>query len=163
MEEGHIEGRADRVIRKMLADGEVDKVMEIITGLTGDKGDKHDVSIGFRTALIAQGFEAEALKLACIEVLFMSDGFVMQFTPGDDGEWLDHQTPEAKQAFNTACVWVLRAGNMDCHLTDNGHIGCRGPIIATNEEQMEQLVGQFRAEIDEQFPDTPPTRQGTWW
>ena len=162
-EDRRMEGRADRVIRRLINNGQVDEVLELIEAISSNDG--RDISVGFRVALMAQGFEAEAFRCGEVKLFFHKQGFLIQIDPikDEDLEWYDHKTPEQQQAFDQATVWVLRAGNIDAYIDANGDIGARGKIVPTKDEDVEQIIGQFKAEIDERFPDTPPKREGKWW
>jgi len=159
MNDGFMEGRADRVIRRLLADGDVDQVLEILQALIGNEG--NDISIAFRACLIAQGFEADALQANQVTLLFHKHGFLLQIDPREDDEYFENKSPELSAAFDKAVVCVMRAANIDAYVDERGHICARGPILPINDEAVEHLVGRFKDEIDREFPDTP--RQGKWW
>jgi len=159
MDDGFMEGRADRVIRRLLDDGDVGQVLEILKALIGNEG--NDISIAFRACLIAQGFEADALQANQVMLLFHKNGFLLQIDPRDDDEYFENKSPELSAAFDNALVYVMRGANIDAYVNEDGRISARGPILPTTTEAVEQLVGQFKDEIDREFPDTP--RQGKWW
>lgn len=163
MEEGSIEGRADRVLRRLLTEGNIDDAIEMVGTLLANEG--HDISVAFRVGLISQGYEELALRVGGAKLFFHNQGFMLQIDPrvNDDPDWFETRTPEQRKAFDTSLVWVLRAGNIDAYLDDDGTIGQRGKIVPHSTEDVEQIVGRFKEAIDEEFPDAPPTRQGKWW
>lgn len=159
MEERNIEGRADRVIRRLINEGNVDHVIELIGALVSEG---HDISVAFRACLIGQGYEEYALLINEAKLYFHGSGFMLQLDPRGDGDWIDNKTPEMTKVFDTALIWIMRAANIDAYIDDEGIISQRGPLVPTKDEDVEQIIGQFKAEIDEQFPDHP-SRQGKWW
>jgi hypothetical protein len=161
MEERNIEGRADRVIRRLINEGDIEQVLSLIGALIGDG---HEISVAFRACLIGQGHEEYALLVNEAKLYFHDRGFMLQLDPRDDGAWIDNKTPEMAKAFDTALVWIMRAANIDAYIDDKGIVSQRGPIMATTPDAVEHLVGQFKDELDREFPDAPPPqREGKWW
>ncbi len=163
MEDGSIEGRADRVLRRMLTEGNIEDAIELIGTMLGNNG--HDISVAFRVGLMAQGYEQMAMRVGEAKLYLHKHGFMLQIDPrvNDDPDWFENRTPEQMKAFDVALVWVLRGGNIDAFIDDQGRIDQRGKITPQSNEDVEAIVGQFKQQIDEQFPDPPPTRQGKWW
>jgi hypothetical protein len=122
-----------------------------------------DVTLGFRVALVSQGYEREALKLGRVRMHLVEAGAMFNYSvAATDDDWLDARHEELDPVFLRASIMVLRSGNIDAVLdpdTPNQMVIC-GEIIP---KDVDQLVGMFREEIDEAFPDTPPQRQGKWW
>jgi len=160
MGDEQLEGRADRLLRRLVEAGKTDEAM-ILIGTLMDDG--HDISIAYRAGLIAQGFEVEAMRISQVKIHFHDQGFALQIDPVDGGDWFDDIDPDLKAAMAQALIWIMRGANIDAYIDDDGIISNRGQILPTSPDSVEHLVGQFKAEIDEQFPDVPPTRQGKWW
>jgi len=160
------EGRADRVLRELIEEGHLDDAIRVIAGMLGVGDDGHDISVAFRACLIGQGFEAEAMRMNQVILRFHPHGFTLQIDPISAEDALDFIPPDLKAVMDRALIWVMRGANIDAYIDDDGGINNRGKIRPTDETDVEALVGQFKAEIDEQFPDTPPPaprREGTWW
>jgi len=161
MEDRSIEGRADRVIRRLIEEGGIEEALIMVQALI-EGG--HDISVAFRACLIAQGLEAEAMQINEAKLHLHGHGFMLQIDPRDPNDsWYEGRLPEIKAAMDQALIWVMRGANIDAYMDDDGIISNRGQILPTSPDSVEHLVGQFKAEIDEQFPDVPPTRQGKWW
>jgi len=163
MDDEQHEGRADRVLRRLVEDGRVDDAMTLIAALMEDG---HDISIAYRAGLIAQGFETEAMRINAVSLHFHNQGFALQIDPIDGGDWFDFIPPDLKVAMDQALIWIMRGANIDAYLSDDGRICNRGKIRPTDEADVEALVDQFARQIDEEFPSVPPPaprREGTWW
>lgn len=173
-EDNHIHGRIEDVIRQLIeqvGEGEMtpDQMVEVVASLAAVQigNASHDVTIGFRTALIAQGYDAQASKLKKIVMVLTSAGAAFQYGLAEDdpADWMDAMPPEVNRAFLQASVWVLRAGNIGATIAEDGnHIDITGPIVGDAlPEDAEEMVKEFVAEIDRTFPTVAPKRIGTWW
>ena len=155
------DGRADRVLRRLLEEGKVDEAMALVEAVMADDG--KDITLAFRASLISQGFEDKAMQVQAAFLFFHTHGYALVIDPRVEGDdCFENKTPELEAAFDNALVWIMRAANIDVYVDEDGDIVPRGPIIADNGEFVEQLVGKFRDEINEQFGDQPK-RQGEWW
>ena len=163
MDDEQLEGRADRLLRRLVEAGKTDEAM-ILIGTLMDDG--HDISIAYRAGLIAQGFETEAMRISQVKIHFHDQGFALQIDPVDSGDWLDFIPPDLKAAMDQALIWIMRGANIDAYLSDDGRISNRGKIMPTEPSDIEAIVDQFAKQIDEEFPSTPPPaprREGAWW
>ena len=162
MEDRSIEGRADHVIRRLIEEGGVEEALIMVEALI-EGG--HDISVAFRACLIAQEHEDVAMQIGQAKLHLHGHGFMLEINPRDpdNDRWYETTPPEIKAAMDQALIWVMRGANIDAYIDDDGIISNRGQILPTSPDSVEHLVGQFKAEIDEQFPDVPPTRQGKWW
>ena len=157
---GDYDGRADHVLRRLLEEGHVEEAMALMASIMADEG--KDITLAFRAALISQGFEDKAMQVQAAFLFFHTHGFALVIDPRVEGDdCFENKTPELEAAFDNALVWIMRAANIDVYVDEDGSILPRGPIIADNGEFVEQLVGKFRDEINEQFGDKP--RHGEWW
>jgi hypothetical protein len=171
----HIHGPIEVVIRKILdamERGEMtqEQATALMLGLNHTTTyHRHDVSTPFRVALIAQGYEHIALKLGEVHMTLTDAGAMFEYgvKPSDDPDWLDHLGEEGSQAMLQASVWVLRGGNINASIAEDGvQINIAGPIVFDHEvapDDVEALVNEFVQELDQEFPDKPPPRKGSWW
>jgi len=158
-----------RQIINQMAKGTIttEQAMELLTTMVTPE-DGVDVTVGFRVALGMQGYEAEALKLQRVRMHLVEAGAMFNYTiAASEDDWLEARHGELDPVFLRASIAVLRAGNIDAVLDESepNLMAIKGEIIAnlTKGTNIEQLVEQFREEIDEQFPDKPKPRTGEWW
>jgi len=162
MDDDQLEGRADRVLRRLIEAGRVDDALTLI-GAMMDEDNTHDISIAYRACLIAQGFEAEALRISEVKIHLHDHGFALEITPTDNGDWYDTVPAELKLAMDTSLIWIMRAANIDAYI-DKGRISNRGKLLPTEPGDIDTIVDQFAQQIDEEFPTAPPPkREGKWW
>lgn len=131
---------------------------------------EHDISVAFRTALIAQGHEEMANRLKEVKLTLTKLGPLFRYgvAPDDEADWLDSLDEEGNKAFLNASLWVLRAGNVNAYIDEDGKLEFAGPIdqpgdLQVSPADVETLVSEFVEELDRQFPDKPPPRKGSWW
>lgn len=148
-----------------------EQATELITILAhqNKKLQRHDVSVGFRVGLIAQGYEEMALRLKEVWMTLTQAGAMFEYglEADFDADWMDHLDAAANAAMLQASVWVLRAGNINARADEDGRIRIEGPIVDEGNgvapDDVEALVNEFVKELDIEFPDTPPPRKGQWW
>jgi len=172
-DENHIHGTPEEVIRALaqeVAAGRMsaEQLAELTTALHRGEEALHDVSVGFRVALIMQGFESMALQLIHVGMALTQAGAMFSYGVSEDKapDWLDNLGPAETRALLVASVMVLRAGNVDAEIAEDGvHIGIRGKIRDDDEVSHDAIVREFVNELNEIFPDVPPSkpRQGEWW
>jgi hypothetical protein len=169
-----IHGSVEDVVKSIihaLVDGtmSVDQAAELVAGLAGHGAQKrHDVSVAFRVALIAQGFETEALLLREVWMTLTPAGAMFQYAV--DGrkatQWIDEMEEGLSEAFLKASVVVLRAGYINADTDpETNRIRIMGSLEDddVSADDVEALVSEFVEELDREFPDKPPPRKGTWW
>jgi hypothetical protein len=149
---------------RQLADGQInaEQAAELIK-VMGQPNEGVDVTLGFRVALVSQGYEREALKLGQVRMHLVEAGAMFNYSVAvTDDDWLDARHEELDPVFLRASIMVLRSGNIDAVLDPDtpNQMAILGEIVPGD---IEQLVGMFREEIDEQFPDKPKPRTGEWW
>ena len=173
-ENNHIHGNPEDVLRQLAEEVRAgrmtpEQLAELAVTLGAQAEAMHDVSVGFRVALIAQGFESVALKLVSIHMALTEAGAMFQYTVGggEAPDWLDSLDEATNRAFLTASVMVLRAGNINAEISaDNLRIDIRGHIVGHGNPDQDAIINDFIAELDQIFPDVPPSappRKGEWW
>lgn len=168
-----IHGSVQEVIRKIIesmANGSMsqEQAVELMATMANSAGNhRHDVSVAFRVALMAQGYETEALKLREVWMTLTTAGAMFQYAV--DGrlatEWIDEMSEELSQAFLNASVYVLRGGYVNADADpETNRIRINGSLDDdVSPDDVEALVSEFVQELDREFPDKPPPRKGTWW
>ena len=167
-----IYGDPAQVIRKLvqqMADGKISsqQAAEMVKAMAMPH-EGVDVTIGFRVGLVAQGYELEALKLGRVRMHLVEAGAMFNYTVFGTDDWLDERHVELDPVFLRASIMVLRAGNIDAVLDPDepNLMAILGEIVPnlTKSADIDEVVGLFRQELDEVFPDQAPHhREGKWW
>jgi len=156
-----------RIVQQMV-DGSInaEQAAELVKAMA-QPNEGVDVTVGFRVALISQGYETEALKLNRVRMHLVEAGAMFNYSiPAAEEDWLDGRHEELDPVFLRASIMVLRAGNIDATLDDSepNMMRISGEINPTNDDDIDEVVGLFRQELDDVFPDQAPHhREGKWW
>lgn len=172
-----IHGTPEEVIRYLMsrvAEGRMDaeQATELVAGMVNDGGHTHDVSVAFRSVLIALGHEDVAMRLHEVMMGLGSAGAVFRYklAQNDEAEWVDQPTSEVGQAVLRASICVLRAGFLDASPAEDGigvliqgNLGPAKHNHGVAPDDVEKIVSEFMEEVDQEFPDVPKPREGKWW
>ena len=167
-----IHGSIEEVIKQLtqeVANGTMspEQMAELIGVLVDQGKHSHNVTIPFRVAMIAQGREDIAHMVDQVTMTLTDAGAMFAYgVEAKHQAEFDAFNPLLNRIFRQASVWILRAGNIDASLDDDNpaRIAING-LIHDDDEQpdIEAMVKDFVAELDEVFPSAPPPRKGDWW
>lgn len=124
-------------------------VLSSINNLTAD--DVEDIVFPWKCVMGALGYSELASHVMAVEIVIIAPAVMIGFAvePGFD-YW--HLEPDEHQAANRAIVAVLRTGGWPLRVNDDGD------IAFDRDELEEEIVTQFRIELNTLFPDKPSTQ-----
>jgi len=129
---------------------------------------RHDVSLPYRVGLMALGREDIAMRLGSVHMILTTAGAMYEYGVRENEDDPNFMEYLESGLLLQVSAWVLRAGFIDA-VVENGTINLRGSLMNNDDDKViapddvETLVKEFVKELNEEFPDDPPSRKGSWW